>query len=759
MGVFFGYGLAGIMARLSAERLEGIQRLWEIDPSLLPQPAAFTRDARHATLEKIAAAMATPWAAMSVVEKLNPLQRKLLNAILSSEGNAIRIESLVTISKSEAALQRALTPLLEGVALVILPSDDVFSDAQAWNPESPLKLRTRVTVYRTLKPAMARAMDLYETPADDLRALPLANLIAASGLAALPAQLGLSGVGGIGRAMRDPGREAALAAINLRHPEVIQKLLKQSSASARRIFRELVKSGGVVALHDLLAGPDSRPQELLPTLISLGSAGLIFPAFELGRRACFVHPEALPAARGEEPHLPEVSDELVPSPPPYERSDMGLNVWWNMMVMALYIKTGDAKLTRVGDVPRRVTDRLGKLMAAHVDFEPFELAEEALQALQNSDNIRRDGERLALSPEFAQIEGMGFVGQASQLLAGWLRSTPVEYERPLGIPGVDHYVTAVQQLRRTLLRWLGEIPAGEWFNAADFARRILAREPFFLRSRSSILKKLGPAGIQDLYESWNFQEGLVLYQEMQDMPHMLGLVELGWPENDRDVLQEYFFRVTDHGARVFPSMEIVVGTTGNLRAQLRAGAADPPPGRTLLIQPSMEMILMEFDPRVAYAVGRFAQPVGFDRVGTFLLSSEAVRSAANRGMTASQMMDILNRFSAQPVPQNVEYQVRDWASSIRGVRFERATVVEVDSPADLDVLLSSKPMRSRLRRRLSPTAALISVGADIDALGKALEPAGFRWNPPEDWEKLEQATYTAVHRTLKRFDKSRRGWE
>ncbi|MCA1595018.1 MAG: helicase-associated domain-containing protein, partial [Chloroflexi bacterium] len=404
------------------------------------------------------------------------------------------------------------------------------------------------------------------------------------------------------------------------------------------------------------------------------------------------------------------------------------------------------------------------------------------------------GNKIQPAERWEQWRTSSLPEQAVLVLNSWIFED--ETELSIALPGVTSPVMAVRRARLKLLKWLQELPPGEWFTLNSFLRRVLARDPYFLRSREAILALTGEAGIDDLYASWRRQDGVILLNELYSAPLTAGFIEVGWEAEPKRQESPTHFRVSSFGSDLLQQLRIATPAPEKIDAPDDSASARPAarkPGRprspiavprkgeislaeffhenrirlkegsqqeehVLLVQPNLEIVLLQFNPRAAYAVGRFAQPVSFDQVGTFQITAESVRSAASRGIEFSEMKATLDRYGTGPTPQNVEYQMNDWASAVRKVRFERGTVVEVDSPGDLETLLGSKSMRSRLIRRISPTAALLSVGEDVQALGKILEPQGFSWTQPEDWDAREEAAYIAIHKTLKRFESPKPSW-
>jgi hypothetical protein len=473
-----------------------------------------------------------------------------------------------------------------------------------------------------------------------------------------------------------------------------------------------------------------------------------------------VHPEVAAAASGKEKPRPRVLDEMPPMTAPSEVAEVGQGLYWDLMTFGLFVSNSDVKLTNAGSLPKRTTDRLGKVMANTWTYTELSSSKPELAAylLEMSGLVLIHGSVFKTSDDWDEWVSSDLVSEAITVLESWTKSAalPAIVHRIPAMASVDLATTTVRQ---HLQKWLLELQPGVWYSCVHLARRVASRSPFFLRSEREITKRLGPAGVTDLYDSWGSQEGVDIVRTLASMPLQTGVVDAGWyHRRDRMSLPDVF-RLTEFGARVLGAYQARVGSAGDKAAGARqkspnivleaGGAADQ---KVLVVQPNFEVLLLDFYPPAAYELGRFADPRGFDRVGRFMLTSESVRAAAGRGVTFDHMRATLARFTSQPIPQNVEYQLRDWVGSIQRVRFERTTLVELDSPEGVERLLENKSFRAKVRRRISPTQLLIAASEDIPAIAKTVEPSGFVWERPKDWEMQEEQVYNGITRVLRRFE-------
>jgi len=96
-----------------------------------------------------------------------------------------------------------------------------------------------------------------------------------------------------------------------------------------------------------------------------------------------------------------------------------------------------------------------------------------------------------------------------------------------------------------------------------------------------------------------------------------------------------------------------------------------------------------------------------DKTYHFRLTRHDVEAAVLYGVSADAILQFLQSYSRTPIPQNVEYSIRDWASKVQVARTFEAVVLEVRDAATLDALMADPQVRAHVVRRLSPTLAVV----------------------------------------------------
>jgi hypothetical protein len=204
-----------------------------------------------------------------------------------------------------------------------------------------------------------------------------------------------------------------------------------------------------------------------------------------------------------------------------------------------------------------------------------------------------------------------------------------------------------QCMRQIFLRLLKRVEPGVWYD--------LMYLPFL--ARNSYLSKLDDLGVAEHFVengqgaqyagmedpqrmAWN------LVRWVRQRLYLLGFVDLGYDRQRRPVAM----RLTHSGARLFG---------------LDDDAASPEPViGNLIVTADFEVVLFPTgdDAELVYDLDRFCLREKDGAVMHFRITEETVRRALNEGMGLPHILRCLELHSRTPVPQNVHFSIRDWAT-------------------------------------------------------------------------------------------------
>jgi len=202
-------------------------------------------------------------------------------------------------------------------------------------------------------------------------------------------------------------------------------------------------------------------------------------------------------------------------------------------------------------------------------------------------------------------------------------------------------------MRQIFLRLLKRVEPGVWYD--------LMYLPFL--ARNSYLSKLDDFGVADHFGdhshggqysgledpqrlAWN------IVRWVRQRLYLLGFVDLGYDKQRRPVA----LRLTHSGARLFglddenATPEAVIGN--------------------LVVTPDFEVVLFPSgdDAELIHDLDRFCLREKDGSVMHFRITEDAVRRALTDGMGLPHILRCLELHSRTPVPQNVHFSIRDWAT-------------------------------------------------------------------------------------------------
>ncbi|MGV1009251.1 MAG: helicase-associated domain-containing protein [Dermatophilaceae bacterium] len=199
----------------------------------------------------------------------------------------------------------------------------------------------------------------------------------------------------------------------------------------------------------------------------------------------------------------------------------------------------------------------------------------------------------------------------------------------------------------------------------------------------------------------------------------------GWEHIVRAVLREAdWLGVTARGGLSSAGRGLLAGADEAALAAL-AAAALPPSVEHILLQADLTAVIpgpVEGELAELLALATVVESRGGATVSRF--TPESVRRTLDAGWTADVVLEALHRFSTTPVPQPLEYLVRDVARRHGQARVGRATAyLRCDDEVALTQMLADRSLGAARLRRIAPTV-LVSGASPTDLLGM-MRAAGY----------------------------------
>jgi hypothetical protein len=349
----------------------------------------------------------------------------------------------------------------------------------------------------------------------------------------------------------------------------------------------------------------------------------------------------------------------VPGDPdrPYEESEHGVDLASNLSRFIGFILDHDVRFTVRGEIFKTTEKRIQEELIPNPGRE---LSREAVLSFiygfaRHARLIESTGERtFALTAAGREWEPKDLEAKLRALL-----DHAVE-ERDL--PGeVYHQI----RMRRMLVRLLKRVEPLVWYD--------LMYVPFL--ARNTYLSSLDELSVEECFAG-RFQAGT--YAPMEDVQrlawnlaawvrqrlHLLGLIDLGYDKSGRPVA----LRLTRIGARLLGVLE--------------DGAVAPQTAGSLVVTPDFEVVLFPTgdDGELIHDLDRFCLREKQESVLHFQITERTVNRALSEGMFLKRIVGTLENHSRTPVPQNVLYSIRDWASQAGLLRLTTDYLVRAEDP-------------------------------------------------------------------------------
>jgi hypothetical protein len=266
------------------------------------------------------------------------------------------------------------------------------------------------------------------------------------------------------------------------------------------------------------------------------------------------------------------------------------------------------------------------------------------------------------------------------------------------------------RMRRILMRLLKRVEPGVWYD--------LMYVPFL--ARNTYLCSLDDLAVDDYFAS-RFQSGQ--YTPMDDIQrlawnlvswvrqrlYLLGIVDLGYDKSGRPVAM----RLTKTGARC---LGVVDGTP----------ECAPLVGN-LVVTPDFEVVLFPTgdDGPLIHDLDRFCTREKLESLMHFRISERSIQRALSEGMFLRRIVHTLEQHSRTPVPQNVLYSIRDWASSAGVMQLSNEYVITADD-AELVTRFKNDPgVRPLVRDTLDDRRVRLRAGSTVRRTQSLLRELGY----------------------------------
>jgi hypothetical protein len=148
--------------------------------------------------------------------------------------------------------------------------------------------------------------------------------------------------------------------------------------------------------------------------------------------------------------------------------------------------------------------------------------------------------------------------------------------------------------------------------------------------------------------------------------------------------------------------------------------------RPLVVNPDFEMLVLpEGDvDELLHNLDRYAVRTRTGEVVGYRLDRKRIERAAAEGEPPECVLELLERHSRAPLPQNVVYSVRSWAGSVRSGSLEQGYLFTASDPAVIEAIRTHPALKDSIVRVVDPVTIFLHEEAEESRIEQELRALG-----------------------------------
>jgi hypothetical protein len=506
--------------------------------------------------------------------------------------------------------------------------------------------------------------------------------------------------------------------------------LSDFAGDARDLYLWLRQQGGQATMQEVRAHSGLDDSSLAPVIYELESAALAFDTLTHEERILFIPQDIFlrlkPIATNSANTIIELPAVNVPEdfvPAAIRPSEMAIPYDLAYIINAIYQQTIEP--TQVGRVPKRIANKMRTQLRGQVrpDYQYDDNYMEMLLDVAKENGLvqlpkaplpeikdhYQAGDRLSW------WAGLDLRGQVAYLLHSWQKSFRWDDLEGTHYRAWDPYAWKPMAGREILLKHVANCTPGRWYTVASLLQKIWDEDPFVMHPQAPYARKTGHSKTRETREKWERGDGETYIGMLSSTLYELGIVDLGYDRANALEAQQQLnptaFMLTEMGASILPLI-------GDNPPQANTSS------RTLIVQPSFELLILQPDMPTLYSLLPFTQITQASMVSRLTLTRTSLLRALESGKNIEQILHTLEEHSQKELPQNVIYSLNDWARSYKGTRLSHVLLLEVSSEAVATQLNNSAKLKASGLRQLGPFIFALNSDSNIKQLKQALEQEG-----------------------------------
>ncbi len=498
----------------------------------------------------------------------------------------------------------------------------------------------------------------------------------------------------------------------------------------RELYLWLRQQGGRANMKDVRAHTGLSDSDLSDVLYLLEGAALAFDTLTRQERVLFIpHDMFARLKRVEKATLePEVMLDVATIPEDFVPATVRHSeavILYDMAFVMSAIHQQTIEPTQVGRVPKRIATKIRAQLRGQVrpDFQYEDNYLEMLLEVAKENKLARLAksplpdvkERYEPGEQLSWWSQLDITTHAAYLLRHWKGSFRWEDLQGVHYRAWDPYSWRPVSGRGIILKHLAHYKPGRWYTVASLLQDIWNEDAFAMHPQQPYTRKAERRKTSDIREKWERCDGETYIGMLSSTLHEMGIVDLGYERSSaldtKTRLNPQTFMLTEFAASVLPRVD---GNPSPVKET----------ARTLIIQPSFELLIMQPDMSTLYSLLPFAQLNQVGVVSRLTLNRASLLRAMEGGRNVEQVIKVLEERSQKELPQNVVYSLNDWARLYKGARLSQVLLFEVSSEAVAAELSTAPRFKDLNLRQLAPCIFVLSGEVNLKQLKQALEKEG-----------------------------------
>ncbi len=688
--------------------------------------------------------MQDPVAMRFAWEQINDEERKVLhNLITFSASNGVLHDVLHNITRlPEANFEQALATLKQHMLILEEPTTLKYAGAASGSASKQTSKQAKPVATKTTRLSIAKDLQTM--------ALAISNEINAKNFdrASMKLESILSRVGHdrlyeIGRLYgfmmydyysRTP--TSARLVGQMVQPDVVYYAWEHLDTKTQKLLKWLCENDGIATMQEAREYTGFDNNQLSAIIHTLQQFALAFDVFSDSERKLFVPIELLKNLKKATTQSEIVEDETPPGlllleAPPQSVQKADTLVLYDLATILGAMFQQNIEPTQSHRVPKRITNKLVPALQIKLRTQAYYEGDDTVDMLfsvaqefglvkrseSTADSIKP---KFVQGPQFDGWASMDIVDQTQGLLEYWLAGHPWIDVAGVDVTETDRYYESyyldIISGRKALVSILNTLTSGQWYSMNSLLRTMKDQNPYVLRPRYAAMGVSGYRNNRDMLANWYKIDGQIILGMLSSSLHEMGLITLGYqrshiPGDDEPVNPDAFM-LTDLASAV-------LNTKGE--PSYTALASN---GRSLIVQPSFELLLLQPDLSTVYSLLPFTQVNQIGMASRLMLTRQSVLRGLEAGCNIEQIIKILEEHSQKELPQNVVYTLRDWTKSYKEVSISQVLLIDVPSEAIADEISSSSKFKALGLRRVGSCSIAVDSDTTLQKLRSALEKEG-----------------------------------